>query len=96
MTKLTSDQVDQHLKYCSMEDQVILYTPPKPRPEDFERADKELIKLVEQLESTAYQLMQLSSNPALFASRNGGRLQGYADILQDISTNICQTFNIYG
>lgn len=79
-----------------MEDQVIRYTPPKPRQEDFERADKELIKLVEQLESTAYKLMQLSSNPALFSNRHGGRLRGYADIVQDISTNICQTFNIYG
>lgn len=79
-----------------MEDKVIRYTPPKPSQKDFERADRDLIKLVEQLESTAYQLMQLSSNPALFASRNGGRLQGYADIIQDISTNICQTFNIYG
>ena len=79
-----------------MEDKVIRYTLPKPSQKDFERADRDLIKLVEQLESTAYQLMQLSSNPALFASRNGGRLQGYADIIQDISTNICQTFNIYG
>ena len=79
-----------------MEDKVIRYTPPKPSQKDFERADRDLIKLVEQLESTAFQLMQLSSNPALFASRNGGRLQGYADIIQDISTNICQTFNIYG
>jgi len=72
-----------------MEDKVIRYTPPKPSQKDFERADRDLIKLVEQLESTAFQLMQLSSNPALFASRNGGRLQGYADIIQDISTNIC-------
>ncbi len=79
-----------------MEEKVIRYTPPKPSQKDFERADRDLVKLVEQLESTAYQLMQLSSNPALFASRNGGRLQGYADIIQDISTNICQTFNIYG
>lgn len=79
-----------------MEDKVIRYTLPKPSQKDFERADRDLIKLVEQLESTAFQLMQLSSNPALFASRNGGRLQGYADIIQDISTNICQTFNIYG
>ncbi len=79
-----------------MDDIVIHYQPPKPTQRDVEKANMELIRLVEQLESTAYQLMQVSSNPALFASRNGGRLQGYANIIQDISTNICQEYNIYG
>ncbi len=79
-----------------MEDKVIHYKLPAPSKKDVEKANIELIRLVEELESTAYHIMRISSSPVFFDTQFGGRLRGYADIIQDVSTNISQTFNIYG
>ncbi len=67
-----------------------------PTKADIERAKKRLQEMVLTLESTAYNLMQLSAEPVFFDRYNGGKMRAYAEIVQDISTNMCQEFELYG
>lgn len=79
-----------------MNEQVITYKTPEPTAADVERAKKHLEKVVVELEATAYELMTLSTQPAFFWRYSGGKMRAYAEIVQDISTNICQEFELYG
>ncbi len=72
------------------------YTWPKPTEADVERIKKRLQDMVVILEKTAYDLMLLGSDPVLFNRDSGGKMRAYAEIVQDISTNICQEFELYG
>ena len=74
----------------------IIYTPPKPTEADVKRAKKQLQEMVLKLEATAYELMFLGSNPLFFNRCSGGKMRAYAEIVSDISTNICQEFELYG
>jgi hypothetical protein len=75
--------------------ETIVYTPPKPTEADRERAKKQLQKMVVSLEETAYKLMLLGSTPVFFDRYSGGKMRAYAEIIQDISTNICQEYELY-
>ena len=68
----------------------------RPTKADIDRAKKRLQEMVLALESTAFDLMKLSSEPAFFDRYNGGKMRAYAEIVQDISTNMCQEFELYG
>lgn len=73
-----------------------VFAPPKPTEADIERAKNQLQKMVVSLEATAYDLMLLGSNPVFFNRYSGGKMRAYAEIVQDISTNICKEFELYG
>lgn len=79
-----------------MDEEVIIYSPPKPTEADIKRAKEDLQQLVVELETTAYNLHHLGSNPLFFNRYSGGKMRAYASIVQDISTNICQEFELYG
>lgn len=51
--------------------------------------------MVVSLEETAYKLMLLGSTPVFFDRYSGGKMRAYAEIIQDISTNICQEYELY-
>ena len=79
-----------------MEEQIIIYTPAKPTGADVEKAKRQLENLVIKLEAIAYDLMALSATPVFYDCYDGGKMKAYAEIIQDISTNICQEFELYG